>query len=186
MINDGVEAKLQNVTAKRSTKKTNNYEEDDEQNDNAALFKLIIIGDTGVGKSCILTRLTKGECNQEHNVTIGVEFGNYAMVINNDTLIKLQIWDTAGQESFRSITRIFYKGSHAVMAVFDITTRASFESIRDWRKEIENNAEEDILCYLVGNFADLHEDRKVQQHEAIALCKELGFACYLETSAYTG
>jgi small GTP-binding protein len=74
-------------------------------------------------------------------VTIGVEFGNYAMVLNNEALIKLQIWDTAGQESFRSITRIFYKGSHAVMLVFDITTRESFNSIRNWQKEIENNAE---------------------------------------------
>jgi GTPase SAR1 family protein len=72
------------------------------------------------------------------------------------------------------------------MAVFDITTRESFENVRDWRKEIENNAEEDILCYLVGNFADLEEDRKVQKYEAIALCKELGFASYIETSAFTG
>ena len=74
-------------------------------------------------------------------MTIGVEFGNYAMVLNNEALIKLQIWDTAGQESCRSITRIFYKGSHAVMLVFDITTRESFNSIRNWQKEIENNAE---------------------------------------------
>ena len=167
MIDSNMDAKLEKVTAKRAEQKQSNYEDDDEQNDNAALFKLIIIGDTGVGKSCILTRLTKGDCNEEHNVTIGVEFGNYAMMVNDDTLIKLQIWDTAGQESFRSITRIFYKGSHAVMAVFDITTRESFENIRDWRKEIENNAEEDILCYLVGNFADLEEERKVSKHEAL-------------------
>jgi small GTP-binding protein len=78
-------------------------------------------------------------------VTIGVEFGNYAMILNRDVLIKLQIWDTAGQESFRSITRIFYKGSHAVMLVFDITTRQSFLNIRDWQKEIENNAEAGII-----------------------------------------
>ncbi len=78
-------------------------------------------------------------------MTIGVEFGNYAMILNRDVLIKLQIWDTAGQESFRSITRIFYKGSHAVMLVFDITTRQSFLNIRDWQKEIENNAEAGII-----------------------------------------
>ena len=119
-------------------------------------------------------------------MTIGVEFGNYAMCVNNDTLIKLQIWDTAGQESFRSITRIFYKGSHAVMLVFDITTRQSFDNIRTWKKEIENNAEEGIVQYLVGNFADLENEREVTKSEALALCQELGFAHYMETSAYTG
>lgn len=84
---------------------------------------MIIIGDTGVGKSCILAKLIKEEFRDEHNVTIGVEFGNYCMLVNNENMIKLQIWDTAGQESFRSITRIFYKGSHAVLVVFDITDR---------------------------------------------------------------
>jgi Ras-related protein Rab-2A len=103
---------------------------------NAALMKLILIGDTGVGKSCILAKLIKEEFKEEHNVTIGVEFGNYSMIVNNDQMMKLQIWDTAGQESFRSITRIFYKGSQAVMLVFDITERQTFMSIRSWQKEI--------------------------------------------------
>jgi GTPase SAR1 family protein len=90
MIEDGMDAKIQKVTATRAVQKPNNYtDDDDDQNDNAALFKLIIIGDTGVGKSCILTRLTKRDCNPEHNVTIGVEFGNYAMLLNNEALIKL-------------------------------------------------------------------------------------------------
>ena len=76
----------------------------------------------GVGKSCILTRLIENSFNDQHNVTIGVEFGNYVMRIDNKHIIQLQIWDTAGQESFRSITRIFYKGSHAVLLVYDITS----------------------------------------------------------------
>ena len=75
--------------------------------------------------------------------------------------MKLQIWDTAGQESFRSITRIFYKGSHAVVLVFDITTRASFNNVADWQREIESNAEENIIQYLVGNFADCEDEREV-------------------------
>ena len=94
------------------------------------MFKVIIIGDTGslalfiyllgVGKSCLLNRLIQNVFKPEHNITIGVEFGNFVMKINN-RLIKLQIWDTAGQESFRSITRIFYKESQAVILVYDTT-----------------------------------------------------------------
>lgn len=83
--------------------------EDDEETD--ALFKTIVIGDTGVGKSCILNRITQDVFEEDHNVTIGVEFGNFNMLFKDKLNIKLQIWDTAGQESFRSITRTFYKGS---------------------------------------------------------------------------
>ncbi len=98
----------------------------------AVMFKLIIIGDTGVGKSCLLTQLIKQEFRKEHTVTIGVEFGNYSMTVNDEVVVKLQIWDTAGQESFRSITRIFYKGSHAVFLTFDLTNYQSFKNIIDW------------------------------------------------------
>jgi small GTP-binding protein len=87
------------------------YDGLDENEDVDALFKLIIIGDTGVGKSCMLARLTKKCFVEDHNVTIGVEFGNFAMLFNEETHIKLQIWDTAGQEAYKSITRTFYRGS---------------------------------------------------------------------------
>ena len=190
MVDQALEARIASTTAVKIPSNTHDsYNPDGEPDDTdqtAALFKLIIIGDTGVGKSCLLAKLIRDDFNQEHQVTIGVEFGNYAMCVNDDTLIKLQIWDTAGQESFRSITRIFYKGSHAVMLVFDITTRSSFENIRTWKKEIENNAEEGIVCYLVGNFADLENEREVTRAEALEMVKELGFAHYMETSAYTG
>ena len=89
------------------------------------------------------------------------------MIMRSKTHVKLQIWDTAGQESFRSITRIFYKGSHAVFIVFDITNRKSFESVQEWQKEIENNADSDVIKYLVGNFADMEEEREVTADEAV-------------------
>ena len=88
-------------------------------------------------------------------MTIGVEFGNYVMRIDNQHIIQLQIWDTAGQESFRSIIRIFYKGSHAVVLCYDICSAESYESARQWKEEIENNADRDVLVYLIGNRADL-------------------------------
>ena len=151
-----------------------------------ALFKVIIIGDTGVGKSCILARLIHKAFKSEHNVTIGVEFGNFGMIMKGKTHIKLQIWDTAGQESFRSITRLFYQESDAVLVCFDITSRQSFEGVKDWLVEIENHTKEDIIKYLVGNFADMEENRAVSREEALELMKSKGFTNYIETSALSG
>ena len=108
------------------------------------------------------------------------------MIMNGKEHIKLQIWDTAGQESFRSITRLFYNESDAVLVVFDITNRKSFEGVRDWLVEIENHTKEDIIKYLIGNFADMEENRVVTREEALKLVKEKGFTNYLETSALTG
>ena len=108
------------------------------------------------------------------------------MRIDNQHIIQLQIWDTAGQESFRSITRIFYKGSHAVILVYDITSQISFENARDWKKEIENNADRDVLVYLVGNRADLEEEREVSTEDGLEMMRELEANHHLETSARTG
>ena len=103
-------------------------------------------------------------------------------------MIQLQIWDTAGQESFRNITRIFYKGSHAVILVYDITNSESFENVRRWKQEIENHAEKDVICYLVGNRADLGDtdEREVKPQDGIELMKELSLDHHLETSALSG
>ena len=100
----------------------------------------------------------------------------------------MQIWDTAGQESFRNITRIFYKGSHAVILVYDITSEVSFENVRRWKQEIENHAEKNVLCYLVGNRADLGDtqEREVTTADATELMKELNMDNHMETSALTG
>ena len=153
-----------------------------------ALFKVIVIGDTGVGKSCILNRLIEGTFTEDHNVTIGVEFGNYVMRINQKHVIQLQIWDTAGQESFRNITRIFYKGSHAVILVYDITNQESFENVRRWKTEIENHADRDVVCYLIGNRCDLgdSEEREVTMKDGQELMQELSLDNHMETSALTG
>ena len=116
-----------------------------------ATFKVIIIGDAGVGKSCILARLINNSFSEERNATIGVEFGNYVVKIDGKHLVQLSIWDTAGQESFKTIIRLFYKGSHAAVLVYDVTSTESFKSARIWKQEIENNADENVVVYLVGN-----------------------------------
>ena len=124
------------------------------------LFKIIIIGSTGVGKSCVLSRLTENMFREEHDVTIGVEFGNFVLKMD-DKVVKLQIWDTAGQESFRSITRIFYRGAHLVVCAYDITNTESFEEVRDWVREVDTNGDAGIIKVLMGNCKDLENERNV-------------------------
>ena len=99
------------------------------------LFKLIIIGDTGVGKSCLMKRVMDNEFKVEHQVTIGVEFGSFGLKVD-EKIIKLQIWDTAGQESFKSVTRIFYRGAHCVFLTYDVTREETFANLSDWLNEI--------------------------------------------------
>ena len=108
------------------------------------------------------------------------------MRVDNQHIIQLQIWDTAGQESYRSITRIFYKGSHAVILVYDVTSPQSFENARDWKKEIENNADRDVLVYLVGNCADLEDERQISKEDGVELMQEMELDHHMETSAKTG
>ena len=102
-----------------------------DSNEHSSLFKVIIIGDSAVGKSCLMHRVTQNEFIMDHEVTVGVEFGSL-MIRLEEQLFKLQIWDTAGQESFKSITKIFYKGAHCVLLAYDITRRSTFESLQIW------------------------------------------------------
>jgi small GTP-binding protein len=102
--------------------------------------------------------LTQGVFKNDHQITIGVEFGAFIMQIDGKAVIKLQIWDTAGQEQFRSITKLFYKNSQAAIVVYDVTKRESFEDVGSWLEEIEENRDQDdMLVYLVGNRVDLAE-----------------------------
>merc|ERR1719486_891520 len=126
----------------------------------AYLFKYIIIGDTGVGKSCLLLQFTDKRFQPVHDLTIGVEFG--ARMISIDSKhIKLQIWDTAGQESFRSIIRSYYRGAAGALLVYDITRRDSFEHVSQWLQEARANADPELVITLVGNKSDKVGDRQV-------------------------
>ena len=119
-----------------------------------ALFKVIIIGDTGIGKSCVLKRLVENDFKEEHDVTVGVEFGAFLIRVE-DKVLKLQIWDTAGQESFRSITKIFYRGAHVAILGYAITKRDSFENLHDWLHEIRASCSPEVIPILIGNKSDL-------------------------------
>jgi len=150
------------------------------------LFKLIIIGDTGVGKSCLMKRVMDNEFKIEHQVTIGVEFGSFGLKVDGGKIIKLQIWDTAGQESFKSVTRIFYRGAHCVFLTYDVTREDTFVNLMEWLKEIKQHASEDVRVYLIGNKAEMEEQREVTFQRAQEFATQCGIHKCFETSAKTG
>ncbi|EDO07253.1 Ras-related protein Rab-2A family protein [Babesia bovis T2Bo] len=144
------------------------------------LFKYIIIGDTGVGKSCLLLRFTDKRFKPDHDLTIGVEFGTRLINVKGDT-IKLQIWDTAGQESFRSITRSYYRGAAGALLVFDISRRSTFEHLTRWLDEVKDHGSPTMTIVLIGNKTDVNK-REVEYHEGKAFADENNLI-YMETSA---
>ena len=121
----------------------------------------------------------------EHQVTIGVEFGSFVIRLDGK-ITKLQIWDTAGQESFRSITRIFYRGAQIVFLTFDITREETFANLGDWLKEIKQHASPDVTVFLIGCKADLEDQRVIQKEQAREFCGVNKITAYFETSAKTG
>jgi len=147
------------------------------------LFKYIIIGDTGVGKSCLLLQFTDKRFQPVHDLTIGVEFGARMVTIDNKQ-VKLQIWDTAGQESFRSITRSYYRGAAGALLVYDITRRETFSHLTRWLEEARQNANQNMVIMLIGNKSDLDHRRQVTKEEGEKFAKQHGLI-FLETSAKT-
>lgn len=149
----------------------------------AYLFKYIIIGDTGVGKSCLLLQFTDKRFQQVHDLTIGVEFGARMITIDGKQ-IKLQIWDTAGQESFRSITRSYYRGAAGALLVYDITRRDTFNHLTSWLDDARQHANSNMTIMLIGNKCDLEQRRAVSFEEGQQFANEHGLV-FLETSAKT-
>eukprot|EP01062_Namystynia_karyoxenos_P059019 TRINITY_DN50449_c0_g1_i1.p2 TRINITY_DN50449_c0_g1~~TRINITY_DN50449_c0_g1_i1.p2 ORF type:complete len:210 (+),score=75.29 TRINITY_DN50449_c0_g1_i1:97-726(+) len=147
------------------------------------LFKYIIIGDSGVGKSCLLLQFTDKRFEPIHDLTIGVEFGA-RMVSIDQKQIKLQIWDTAGQESFRSITRSYYRGATGALLVYDVTRRETFDHLASWLQDARENSNTNMTIMLVGNKCDLDAKRQVPKEEGEAFAKENGLV-FMETSAKT-
>ncbi|XP_074592408.1 ras-related protein Rab2BV-like [Curcuma longa] len=145
------------------------------------LFKIVLIGDSGVGKSNILSRFTRNEFCLESKSTIGVEFATKTLQLEGKT-IKAQIWDTAGQERYRAITSAYYRGAVGALLVYDITKKQTFENVQRWLRELRDHADSNIVILMVGNKADLRHLRAVTEEEAQMLAEkeELSF---LETSA---
>ena len=154
-------------------------------NDNYDLIlKLVLIGDSGVGKTNILSRYNNNEFSLATQPTVGVEFGNKIIKKENKS-IKLQLWDTAGQERYKAITNAFYKGSKGAFVVYDITRKSSFLNIDNWIGELKTNGSDDILIILVGNKTDLEDKREVSTDDGEKKAKQYGIA-FCETSALQG
>ncbi|XP_047315005.1 ras-related protein RIC1 [Impatiens glandulifera] len=145
------------------------------------LFKLLLIGDSGVGKSCLLLRFADDSYLDSYISTIGVDF-KIRTVEHEGKSIKLQIWDTAGQERFRTITSSYYRGAHGIIVVYDVTEQESFNNVKQWLSEIDRYANENVNKLLVGNKCDLEENREVSYDAGKAFADELGIP-FMETSA---
>lgn len=145
------------------------------------LFKLVLIGDSGVGKSCLLLRFADDAFTESYISTIGVDFRFRTVKIDKKT-VKLQIWDTAGQERFRTITSAYYRGADGIIMVYDVTSMDSFEHVNDWLKEVNRYASEGTCKLLVGNKSDRTIDKVVTTEQAKEFADELGIE-FLETSA---
>ncbi|KAF4361817.1 hypothetical protein CsatB_009333 [Cannabis sativa] len=145
------------------------------------LFKIVLIGDSGVGKSNILSRFTRNEFCLESKSTIGVEFATRTLQVEGKT-VKAQIWDTAGQERYRAITSAYYRGAVGALLVYDITKRQTFENVQRWLRELRDHADSNIVIMMAGNKADLNHLRAISAEEAGALAEKEGLS-FLETSA---
>jgi len=145
------------------------------------LFKLLLIGDSGVGKSCLLLRFADNTYTDSYISTIGVDFKIRTLDIDGKT-VKLQIWDTAGQERFRTITSSYYRGAHGIIVVYDVTDKVSFNNVKQWLGEIDRYACQSVNKLLVGNKADLVEKKVVDYNESKEFADSLGIS-FLETSA---
>ena len=156
-----------------------------EEDDNYDLiFKIVLIGDSGVGKTNILSRYINNEFSLTTQATVGVEFGS-KIIKKGEKLIKLQIWDTAGQERYKSITSAYYKGSKGAFVVYDISRKNTFDNVDKWINELKNNGSEDVFIMLVGNKADLKDQREISE-EDVKKKAELYNVAFCETSALEG
>ncbi|WAQ96637.1 RAB37-like protein [Mya arenaria] len=150
------------------------HPEDEEDVDDT--YKVMLIGDSGTGKTCLLVRFKDGAFLSGSFIsTVGIDFRNKVVEVDG-TKVKLQIWDTAGQERFRSVTHAYYRDANALLLLYDVTNKSSFDNIRAWLTEINEYAQEDVVIMLLGNKADMSGERMIRDH---------GVA-FMETSAKTG
>ncbi|CEQ40883.1 hypothetical protein JCM21900_006896 [Sporobolomyces salmonicolor] len=145
------------------------------------LFKLLLIGDSGVGKSCLLLRFADDTYTESYISTIGVDFKIRTIELEGKT-VKLQIWDTAGQERFRTITSSYYRGAHGIIVVYDVTDNDTFANVKQWLQEIDRYACEGVNKLLVGNKSDLTSKKVVEYAVAKEFADQIGVSM-LETSA---
>lgn len=145
------------------------------------IWKVVLVGDSGVGKTNLLSRFTRNEFNAESKSTIGVEFATRNMTIKGK-MVRAQIWDTAGQERYRAITSVYYRGAVGALVVYDLTKPQSFQNLDKWLEELKEHAESSVRIMLVGNKTDLRHLRAITTDEGRSLAEKKNFS-FTETSA---
>ena len=155
-----------------------------EEDNYEMMFKVVLVGDSFVGKTNIMSKYLKNEFHEDSKATVGVEFGSKQFNIEGHT-IKAQIWDTAGQERYKAITSAYYKGAKGAFIVYDITRKQSFESVERWVTDVTSVADKKISIVLIGNKSDLEDQRQVTKEQAEEKANKLEVA-FLETSAFSG
>ncbi|KAK6228255.1 hypothetical protein QUC31_006362, partial [Theobroma cacao] len=146
--------------------------------------KLVLLGDSGVGKSCIVLRFVRGQFDPTSKVTVGASFLSQTIALQDSTTVKFEIWDTAGQERYAALAPLYYRGAGVAVIVYDITSPESFTKAQYWVKELQKHGSPDIVMALVGNKADLHENREVPVQDGIDYAEKNGMF-FIETSAKT-
>nr|CAD1843837.1 unnamed protein product [Ananas comosus var. bracteatus] len=146
--------------------------------------KLVLLGDSGVGKSCIVLRFVRGQFDPSSKVTVGASFLSQTLALQDSTTVKFEIWDTAGQERYAALAPLYYRGAAVAVVVYDITSPESFSKAQYWVKELQKHGSPDIVMALVGNKADLHENRCVSAQDALEYAEKNGMF-FIETSAKT-
>uniref|UniRef100_A0A7N0TMB7 Uncharacterized protein n=1 Tax=Kalanchoe fedtschenkoi TaxID=63787 RepID=A0A7N0TMB7_KALFE len=146
--------------------------------------KLVLLGDSGVGKSCIVLRFVRGQFDPTSKVTVGASFLSQTIALQDSTTVKFEIWDTAGQERYAALAPLYYRGAAVAVVVYDITSVDSFTKAQYWVKELQKHGSPDIVLALVGNKADLQENREVSVQDGLEYAEKNGMF-FIETSAKT-
>ena len=149
------------------------------------LYKILLLGDSSVGKTCFLMRYTENTFQEIHMSTIGLDYKLKNVQLDDGKMVKIQIWDTAGQDRFRSITKNYYKGAHGIILLYSVTDRKTFDNVKNWISQIKEEVSEKVTIILVGNKIDDEEHRVVKYEEGEKMGNEFGLK-FFECSAKTG
>ena len=149
------------------------------------IYKILLLGDSSVGKTCFLMRYTDNTFQDIHMSTIGLDYKLKNVQLEDGKMVKIQVWDTAGQDRFRSITKNYYKGAHGIILIYDVTENKSFENVKNWMNQIKEEVSNRVTIVLVGNKIDDEENRKITTEQGESMAKEFDIM-FFECSAKTG
>ena len=153
--------------------------------DSDIVFKILMLGDSEVGKSCFLMRYSDNVFVENYITTIGLDYKLKTIKLDSGKVIKVQLWDTAGQDKYRTIAKNYYKGSHGILLLYDITKISSFENIREWIQDIRQEVSPKSIIFLIGNKIDLTDQRKISKEQGEELAEEFKIP-FFEASAKSG